>query len=118
MPTLTKTIVAFAILAAGGAAAGNAAAQDAAGGAPPTVVVSYADLDLGSAAGRDTLTGRIHAAASRVCPQEGRQPLQRQLAERRCRSMAIATAKANMDQAVAQRAVQMAQGPDLKLTAR
>jgi UrcA family protein len=116
MPTLMKAIAAFAILAAGGA--GSAAAQPAVGMDAPTAVVSYADLDLGSAAGRDTLKGRIHAAASRVCTQEGRHSLQQELAERRCRATAITSAQAGMDQAVAQRTVLMAQGSKTQLTAR
>jgi UrcA family protein len=106
MPTLTKAIAAFAILAAGG----TATAQTATGADAPTVVVSYADLDLGSAAGRDTLNGRIHAAATRICIEEGRHSLAQELAQRRCRSTALASAQSGVELAIAHRTVQMAQG--------
>lgn len=36
---------------------------------PPTVVVSYADLDLGVPSGRATLEHRLAAAIRKVCPQ-------------------------------------------------
>jgi UrcA family protein len=105
MLMLTKSLVAFAILAA----AGNATAQ------PPTAetgalttVVSYADLDMGSPAGLRALNARIHRAASMVCIQQGRKSLQTEMAERRCVSTAMGSAQAGISQALAERSVTLA----------
>jgi UrcA family protein len=105
MLMLTKSLVAFTILAA----AGNAVAQPpAAETGAPTIAVSFADLDIGSPAGMRTLNGRIDRAASRLCIQEGRKSLQTELAERRCMSAAMSSARAGVNQALAERSVHLA----------
>jgi UrcA family protein len=105
MLMLTKSLVAFAILAA----AGNAAAQPPAGEIDaPTTVVSFADLDIGSPAGLRTLNGRIRGGASTLCIQQGRKSLQRELAERHCMSAAMSSAQSGVDQALAERSVHLA----------
>jgi UrcA family protein len=102
MLMLTKSLVAFTILAA----AGNAVAQPpTAETHAPTIAVSFADLDIGSPAGLRTLNGRLHGAASRLCIQHARKSLQTELAERRCMSAAMSSAQAGIDQALAERSV-------------
>ena len=105
MLMLTKSLVAFTILAA----AGNAVAQPPAAETDPlTTAVSFADLDIGSPAGMRTLNGRIDRAASRLCIQEGRKSLQTELAERRCMSAAMSSGQAGVDQVLAERSVHLA----------
>jgi UrcA family protein len=105
MLMLTKSLVAFTILAT----AGNAVAQPPAGEIDaPTTVVSFADLDIGSPAGLRTLNGRIHAAASRLCIQPARRSLQAEMVERRCMSAAMSSGQAGVDQALAERSVRLA----------
>jgi UrcA family protein len=103
MRTLTKIIAVLAMFAAGGAAA-----QPAYDAAAPAAVVSLADLDLGSPAGLRAVQGRVSAAAARLCVQQGRVSLERQLAQRRCLAAAMTSAKATLDRALAQRALQIA----------
>jgi UrcA family protein len=105
MLMLTKSLVAFTILAA----AGNAAAQaPAAETVAPTAVVSFADLDIGSPAGLRALNGRIYRAASTLCIQQGTRSLQTELAGRRCMSAAMSGAQAGIDQVLAERSVHLA----------
>lgn len=114
MLTLTKSMTAFAILAV----AGSAAAQPFAGAEAPTAVVSFADLDIGSPAGLRALESRIHGAASRLCIRHGRKSLEAEFAERRCMSAAMSSAQAGIDQALADRAVQMASRSKVQLSER
>ena len=115
MMTFTKATLALAILAA----AGNAAAQPVADNPPPVMVVTYADLNVGSAAGLHALQARVYAAASRLCVQEhGLKPLEQQMAERRCMSAAISSAQVGIDQAIAQSAVRMASQSRTQVAAR
>jgi UrcA family protein len=114
MMTFTKATLALAILAA----AGNAAAQHVSENPPPVMVVTYADLNVGSAAGLHVLQARVHAAASRLCVQVGLKPLEQQMAERRCMSAAISSAQAGIEQAIAQSAVHMAFQSGTQVTAR
>jgi UrcA family protein len=58
----------------------------------PTVVVSYGDLDLGSANGVHTLYSRIAAAASRVCPYQDAMDPERVALFKSCRDAAIGRA--------------------------
>ena len=60
------SILAAASLVAGLITAGLAAAP-AVAQAPAGIAVSYADLNLGSAAGREALDGRIAGAAAQLC---------------------------------------------------
>jgi UrcA family protein len=62
-----------------------------------TRIVTYADLDLDSSAGAETLYGRIRAAARSVCRAvNGTQPLQL-AANRQCARNALAGAVAKVD---------------------
>lgn len=100
--------------------AGPAFAQDPViveGGAP-TAAVSYADLDLGSASGLATLKGRISRAASRLCTESGRKDVDTQLSEARCFKTAIASAKPQVEHAVADRSLRMAAGGTITVAAR
>lgn len=67
-------------------------AQARAGDQPPTVRVSYADLDLGSAAGRRQLDRRLQSAAHQVCDTgvTGVRPIS---AEQNCRRLALANVR-------------------------
>ncbi|MFC3713200.1 UrcA family protein [Sphingoaurantiacus capsulatus] len=71
---MTKTLTTFAaaVLSLAGVTATARAAP------APTQSVSYADLDLSSAAGVDSLNRRVRAAAKAVC---GDAPARRGLAE-------------------------------------
>ena len=56
------------------------------------VSVQYNDLNLGSAAGRATLSGRIDNAAARVCGIAPAQGLKEIQSVRSCRTAAVASA--------------------------
>jgi UrcA family protein len=116
MLMLTKSLVAFTILAA----AGSAAAQppSAAETGAPTTVVRFADLDIGSPAGLRALGGRIERAASTLCIQQARKSLQTELAERRCMSAAMSSAQAGIGQALAERSVHLASQSKTQLSGR
>ena len=62
---MTRSFIIAASVALAGSAHANPAEIVVTKG--PTAHVSYADLDLRSAAGRHTLNGRIRRAASVVC---------------------------------------------------
>jgi UrcA family protein len=85
-------------------------------GGVPTAVVSYADLDLGSPSGLVTLNGRINSAASRLCHEGGRRDLSMQMHEARCFRTAIASAKPQIDRAIAGRT--FASSGTIKVAAR
>lgn len=67
---------------------------------PDSIVVSYADLNIGSAAGRATLEGRVRGAARTLCLSHVVEPLDVTLDRRRCYRGAIADAGRQIDQAV------------------
>jgi UrcA family protein len=114
MLTVIRSISAVAILAA----AGSAGAQPLADDAAPTAVVRFADLDIGAPAGLRALHGRIHAAASRLCLQAGRQSLEIEMAQFRCMSAALASAQVGVEQARARRAVRLAERAEIQVTGR
>lgn len=60
--------------------------------APPTRIVSYADLDLNTAAGRARLDRRIEAAVRQVCGEATSFDLARRQAVRDC----VADTRANV----------------------
>lgn len=68
MKTLAKSLT-LAFATAGLAATAAAPAFAAEAPAPRTALVSFADLDLGTAAGQRTLDKRIERAARSVCRQ-------------------------------------------------
>jgi UrcA family protein len=59
--------------------------------AGPDVTVRYADLDITTSAGAESLYERIQQAAARVCPASDR-TLVRQMAAERCRNEVVAQA--------------------------
>jgi UrcA family protein len=65
----------------------------------PAVVVSYADLDLGTRQGAELLYGRIQQAAAHLCPQVAIQELPRYAAALRCRSEIVARTVNGIDSA-------------------
>ena len=85
-------------------------------GGVPTAVVSYADLDLGSPNGLATLNGRINSAASRLCFEGGRTDLATRLNWSRCFKTAVASAKPQIDRALA--AKTLASSGTIKVAAR
>ena len=70
-------------------------------GALPQAEVSYADLDLGSPSGIDALERRVRTAASRLCFGYRGGDLEERQARRTCFTTAIASARGQMEQAVA-----------------
>ena len=102
--------------------AAQAAAQQthiAAEGDTLTEVVSYADLNLSSPAGRERLSARVARAASSVCStQKGFEPLSQVMRERRCRSTALLNARRDIDKAMARVGVRQVSGPTIIVAAR
>jgi len=107
---LTNSLAALAILAAAGTAAAQPPVADP---DVPTTVVSFADLDIGSAAGVRTLNARVYRAASKLCMQGGSKSLELQLAERRCMSTALASAKSGIEKARAEHFARMRANTEL-----
>ena len=70
------------------------------GEAQPTATVSYADLDLGTAAGRSRLDSRIRRAAKHLCLDEGVRDLADRLDQKSCLNFAVASARPQIEQAV------------------
>jgi UrcA family protein len=66
----------------------------------PTATVSYADLDLGSAAGRARLDNRIRQAAKRLCIDDRVRDLADRLDQKSCLSFAVASARPQIEQAI------------------
>ena len=66
----------------------------------PTAIVGYGDLDLSRPAGQAALGGRVHRAAARLCASDmnGIGPAMEQ---RRCFSLALASARPQVDRAIA-----------------
>jgi UrcA family protein len=96
---MIKTLVSVA-LAAAAVSAAPAAAQMKYDKNVREQVVSYADLNLGSAAGRSTLDRRIRTAARSVCgmPLSGLPEVREVQA---CRVAAMGAAKAEVEQVLA-----------------
>lgn len=67
-------------------------------GVPTSIAVTYADLDLSHAAGRQRLDRRIEAAAHKACRLRDRQSGTRQIsiAASQCFAKARATAKSHL----------------------
>jgi len=59
----------------------------------PTAFVSIADLNLHSAAGRQTMDRRIRHAADELCFEAGKTDLDREIEERACYNAAMASAR-------------------------
>jgi UrcA family protein len=88
-----------AALAAGIVAASVAGVSAAATSATdaPSVIVHYADLDLATPQGAQTLYRRIAAAARKVCPNTDQRDLAAVAQNRNCREQAIAGAVRDVD---------------------
>jgi UrcA family protein len=110
----------FALAAAAIAVATPALAQSPVivEGGVPTAIVSYADLDLTSAAGRLTLDRRANRAASDLCLDNRHMPLDEQIAQRQCFSVAMTKARIDIQQAVAHAGRQLAAEKTIRLAAR
>lgn len=67
----------------------------------PTAVVRYGDLNLDSPAGIAALNDRVHRAATRLCIEPGLQPAQWLGASLACHRDAVASARPQIDAAVA-----------------
>jgi UrcA family protein len=83
---MSKFLFALAALAAAAAAPATASIPLPAG----SRIVSYADLDLSSAAGRARLEQRIGAAVRAVCGEPLRGDLRNERAVRACRTATLA----------------------------
>ncbi len=77
-------------------ALGAAATQASASGMGSDVVVRYADLNLNTRTGAETLYGRIEQAAAQICPQVDPVELQRHRAAVSCQAQVVAHAVANV----------------------
>jgi UrcA family protein len=74
----------------------------------PRAVVSYADLDLRSAAGEAKLRARVESAAAQLCLHDGTLPLTEQKERARCFREAMASAEAQIAHAAANEAIRLA----------
>ena len=100
--SVRTTILAVAAVAASlvnlGAAASPAMAQT-----QETIVVSFADLNLGNQAGRNVLDRRIQTAASQLCGQFNPVALGEAEAGRACLAETIAAVQPQRDAAIGNR---------------
>jgi UrcA family protein len=87
-------------------------------GGVPTAVVSYADLNLASPAGRLALDRRVDRAATGLCFEDRRAPVAELLAQRNCYSAALSRAQIDIQQAVARASNQLALQGSIKVAAR
>jgi UrcA family protein len=87
-------------------------------GGRPTAIVSYADLDIGSASGVATLNGRIHRAAKHICFEDGRTDLATRLNYASCFNAALASAKVQVDSAAMEKSRQIASHGAIRVAAR
>jgi UrcA family protein len=84
----------------------------------PTATVSFADLDLTAAAGRQTLEGRAARAAAGLCLADPVRALDDVMAERQCFAFAMSHARIDIDLAVSRAKTQLAYEPMIRLAAR
>ena len=66
-------------------------------GEPVARVVNFADLNVGSAAGREALSGRIRSAAQFVCNETNVDPLDVRIARLECYRTAVTNGEARAD---------------------
>ena len=101
--------------------AGQARAQNSpviVEGGVPTAIVSYADLDLTSTAGRLTLDRRVTRAATGLCFEDRRAPVEELIAQHHCYSAAMSRAQIDIQQAVARAGSQLALQGSIKVAAK
>lgn len=87
-------------------------------GGVPTATVSYADLNITSAAGRLALDRRVARAATELCIEHRRLPIDELIMENHCFSKALSKARIDIEQAVAAAKLRMASSGTIKLAAR
>lgn len=87
-------------------------------GGMPTAIVSYADLDIGSSSGLATLNGRITRAASRLCFNNAHKDVPTKVFEARCFGTAMASAKPQVERAIADKSLRLASNGSIKVAAR
>ncbi len=87
-------------------------------GGVPTATVSYADLNITSTAGRLTLDRRVVRAATQLCIEYRRLPIDEMIMENRCFSKAMSKARIDIEHAVAAAKLQMASSDAIKLAVR
>jgi UrcA family protein len=68
--------------------------------AQPVAYVHYSDLNLASPAGVDQLNARVYRAATKLCIENGVQPLAVVLAGKSCRNQAITGAADQVQMAI------------------
>lgn len=68
--------------------------------AQPVAYVHYSDLNLASPAGVDQLNARVYRAATKLCIENGVQPLAVVLAGKACRNQAITGAADQVQMAI------------------
>ena len=73
-------------------------------GEPVARVVSFADLDVGTDAGRATLSGRIRSAADFVCSEANVEAVDIRIARKHCYRAAVSNGEARADAITASRA--------------
>jgi UrcA family protein len=113
----------FISMAAAAALFGAAQAQSQSNpivveGGVPTVTVSYADLNIAVPAGRKALEGRVTRAASALCIENHRAPLDELQGEHSCFSQALNRARADIDLAVSRARMQLASSGTIQIAAR
>jgi len=84
----------------------------------PTAIVSYADLDLGSNSGLATLNGRITRAALQLCLDGAHRDVATKVFEARCFSTAVASAKPQIERAIADTSLRLASSGAIRVAAR
>ncbi len=80
-------------IAAAGAASAAAAQEIDVVGSVPSIAVSFADLNIGSAAGRDVLDARLRGAARRLCHTSSAVPVEEHMERRSCYADALGNAR-------------------------
>jgi UrcA family protein len=109
MQKLAISIMGTAVLLASGQARADEAPVVVAGGAP-TAKVSYADLNLTSAAGRQSLNRRVAAAARGLCFDNTGGHLAEFVAQHQCYSSTMIRARIDIQRVVASATTQIALG--------
>ena len=117
MQTLRIALAGTAMLLATGQALAESGDVIVEGGVP-TATVSYADLNITSAAGRLTLDRRVVRAATGLCMEYRRLPIDDMVTQNRCFSKALSKARIDIEQAVAAAKLQMASSGTINLAAR
>ena len=89
---MTARSLLFSLVAAAALYPSSASADPIVVEAAPTVSVSFADLDITTEAGRETLYKRIAGAAKKVCGTRPAQDLKLIMSNAQCRKEALSSA--------------------------